>query len=76
MTTPETLRRFAADCERMGKLAKSRESRTTWGQLAVRWNRCAELAERHLLAAHANRLAAHTNRETMRSRRGGRAEAA
>jgi hypothetical protein len=69
MTTPETLRNFAAECQAMAKIAKSAESKTTWAQLAARWNQCAELAERHLLAAN-------TNRETKRSRRSGHATAA
>ena len=64
MTTPETLRNFAADCQAMPKIARSTESKATWGQLAARWNQCAEIAERHLLAEYAER-------ETRRNRRTG-----
>jgi hypothetical protein len=55
MTTAETLRSFAADCQAMAKVAKSTQSKATWGLLAARWNRCAEIAERHLLAEYAER---------------------
>ena len=66
MTTPETLRSFAADCQAMAKVARSPESKATWGQLAARWNQCAEIAERHLMAAY-------TGREAKRNRRRGHA---
>ena len=63
MTTPETLRNFATDCQAMAKIARSTESKVTWGQLAARWNQCAEIAERH----------AYAEREAKRNRRRGRA---
>ena len=66
MTTPETLRNFAADCQAMAKIARSTESKVTWGQLAARWNQCAEIAERHLLTAYAEREAKR-NRRTRRA---------
>ena len=62
MTTPETLRNFAADCQAMAKCARSTESKVTWGQLAARWNQCAEIAERHLLAEDAEREAKRSRR--------------
>ena len=66
MTTPETLRNIAADCRAMAKIARSTESKATWGRLAARWNQCAEIAERHLLAGHAEREAKR-NRRTRRA---------
>jgi hypothetical protein len=57
MTTPETLRKFATDCQAMTKIVRSAESKATWSQLAARWNQCAELVERHLLAASLERKA-------------------
>jgi hypothetical protein len=63
MTTPETLRSFAADCQAMAKVAVSTDSEVAWGQLAARWNQCAEIAERH----------AYAEREAKRNRRRGRA---
>ena len=33
MTTPETLRNIAADCQAMAKIARSTESKATWGRL-------------------------------------------
>ena len=68
MTTPETLRNIAADCQAMAKIARSTESKATWGLLAARWNQCAEIAERHLLAEYAER---ETRRNRRRSRFGG-----
>ena len=59
MTTPEKFRNFAAECQAMAKIAKSPESKATWGQLAARWNQCAEIAERHLLAPYTNRTTKH-----------------
>jgi hypothetical protein len=66
MTTPETFRSFAADCQAMAKVARSAESKATWGRLAARWNQCAETAERHLMAAC-------NEREAKRNRRRGHA---
>jgi hypothetical protein len=46
MTAPEKFRRYAVECQAMGKIAKSPESKATWDQLAARWNQCAEIAQR------------------------------
>jgi hypothetical protein len=55
MITPENFRSFAADCEAMATVARSPESKATWGQLAARWNQCAEIAERNLFATTWNK---------------------
>jgi hypothetical protein len=48
MNPSEKFLRFAAECEAMAKLARTRESKNTWRGLAARWIRYAELVEREL----------------------------
>jgi hypothetical protein len=43
--------RFAAECEAMVKLARSREGKDMWRGLAARWVRYAELIERQSATA-------------------------
>ena len=35
--------RFAAECEGMAKVTRSRENKAVWNGLAQRWLRCAEM---------------------------------
>lgn len=35
--------RFAAECEVMAKVTRSRENKAVWNGLAQRWLRCAEM---------------------------------
>jgi hypothetical protein len=53
MSVSEKFREFAAECQAMAKLARSPESKATWGRLAGRWVQCAELADHHASAASA-----------------------
>jgi hypothetical protein len=53
MSVSEKFREFAAECQAMAKLARSPESKATWGRLAGRWVQCAELADQHASAASA-----------------------
>jgi hypothetical protein len=52
MNPSEKFLRFAAECEAMVKLARTRESKETWRGLAARWIRYAELVERQSATAH------------------------
>jgi hypothetical protein len=45
MNTADRFLRFAAECEVMAKISRSRENRTVWSGLAQRWQRCAELLD-------------------------------
>jgi hypothetical protein len=59
MNSSEKFRKFAAECQAMAKLARSAESKATWGRLAGRWVQCAEFvehAEHHASAATRDRL--------------------
>ena len=57
MNPSEEFRKFAGECRTMAKLARSPESKATWGRLAARWVRCAELNELHSSAATLGRTA-------------------
>jgi hypothetical protein len=46
MNPSEKFLRFAAECEAMVKLARTRQSKDAWRGLAARWVRYAELIER------------------------------
>jgi hypothetical protein len=59
MTAAEKFRKFAAECQAMGKIAKSPESKATWGQLAARWNQCTETAQRHPAPPSTERATTH-----------------
>jgi hypothetical protein len=37
MDASEEFRKFAGECRTMAKLARSPESKATWGRLAARW---------------------------------------
>jgi hypothetical protein len=37
--------RFAAECEVMAKVTRSRENKAVWNGLAQRWLRCAEMMD-------------------------------
>jgi len=67
MNPAEQFRKFAAECEVMAKFARSRESKATWGRLAVRWIQCAEsMAERYSSAAKLDRTAKRHRRPGLR----------
>ena len=57
MNPSEEFRKFAGECRTMAKLARSPESKATWGRLAARWVRCAELNELHSSTATLDRMA-------------------
>jgi hypothetical protein len=56
MDASEEFRKFAGERRTMAKLARSPESKATWGRLAARWVRCAELNELHSSAASLDRI--------------------
>jgi hypothetical protein len=62
MNASEQFRKFAVECEVMAKSAQSPESKATWGRLAARWVRCAELTEHHWSAAMLDRTAKRRRR--------------
>jgi hypothetical protein len=66
MTTPEKFRRYAAECLAMGKMARSPESKATWGQLAARWNQCAEIAQRQPVTPPTERAMRHDRHRRFR----------
>jgi hypothetical protein len=45
MDTSAEFRKYAADCEKMVKVSKDRETKAVWKRMAERWLRCAKLAE-------------------------------
>ncbi len=45
MDTPAEFRKHAADCEKMAKASKDRETKAVWKRMAERWVVCAKLAE-------------------------------
>ena len=51
MTPSQQFLRFAADCQSMAMFKCDPQSKLVWRQLAERWTRCAEWAERESLAA-------------------------
>jgi hypothetical protein len=52
MTTPsDTFLRFAAECERMAKIARDHESKAAWRRMAEQWIQNAKSFERKDLAA-------------------------
>jgi hypothetical protein len=57
MIPSEEFRRFAGECRTMAKFARSPESKASWGRLAERWVRCAELNELNSSAARLDRIA-------------------
>jgi len=69
MNPSEKFLRFAAECEAMAKFARSPESKATWGRLAARWVRCAELTEHHWsVAMHDRPAKRHRRPDRSRSR--------
>jgi hypothetical protein len=75
MNPSEKFLRFAAECEAMVKLARTRESKNTWRGLAARWIRYAELVERQSATAH-DRIAKRHQKPERGSPGTGNAEAA
>ena len=51
MNASEKFLRFAAECEAMMKLARTRQSKDVWRGLAARWVQYAELIERESATA-------------------------
>ena len=51
MTPSQQFLRFPADCQSMAAFKRDPQSELVWRQLAERWTRCAEWAERESLAA-------------------------
>jgi hypothetical protein len=47
MTLSEEYRSYAAECERMAKSSRYLEDGATWKRMAARWQRAAELEEKH-----------------------------
>jgi hypothetical protein len=47
MTHSEEYRSYAAECERMVKYTRDPEGGAIWKCMAVRWQRAAELEEKH-----------------------------
>jgi hypothetical protein len=45
MDTPVEFRKHAADCKKMAKVSKGRETKAVWKRMAERWVLCAKLAE-------------------------------
>ena len=43
MDATDRFLRFAAECEVMAKVTRSRENKAVWNGLAQRWLRCAEM---------------------------------
>jgi hypothetical protein len=75
MNPSEKFLRFAAECEAMVKLARTRESKNTWRGLAARLTRYAELVERQSATAH-DRISKRHQKPERGSRRTVNAEAA
>jgi hypothetical protein len=76
MNPSEKFLRFAAECEAMVTLARTRESKNTWRGLAARWIRYAELVERQSATAHDDRIAKRHQKPERGSPRTVNAEAA
>lgn len=58
MDTMDRFLRFAAECEVMAKVTRSRENKAVWNGLAQRWLRCAEMMDQsrsHVARAHSLR---------------------
>ena len=47
MTLSEEYRSYAAECERMVKSSRDPEGGAIWKSMAARWQRAAELEEKH-----------------------------
>jgi hypothetical protein len=45
MDATDRFLRFAAECEVMAKVTRSRENKAVWNGLAQRWLRCAEMMD-------------------------------
>jgi hypothetical protein len=45
MQASEEFLRHAIDCEQMAKVTRDPPSKATWNDMAVRWRRCAKIAE-------------------------------
>lgn len=76
MNPSEKFLRFAAECEAMVKLARTRESKDTWRGWAARWIRYAELVERQSATAHDRIAKRHHQKPERGSPRTVNAEAA
>jgi hypothetical protein len=75
MSPCEKFLRFAAECEAMVKLARTRESKETWRGLAARWIRYAALVDHQFATAH-DRMAKRHQKPQRGSPRTSNAEAA
>ena len=51
MHPPDEFLKHAAECKATAKFARDPQSKATWNQMADRWTRCAELANRELSEA-------------------------
>jgi hypothetical protein len=63
MDTVAEFRRHATECERMARSIADAEPKSRWRNLAERWHRCADLAEREQREAAA---AGHVRNRQMR----------
>jgi len=52
MDATDRFLRFAAECEVMAKVTRSRENKAVWNGLAQRWLRCAEVMGQSRPAVH------------------------
>jgi hypothetical protein len=53
MDATDRFLRFAAECEVMARVTRSRENKAVWNGLAQRWLRCAEMMDQsHSHAPH------------------------
>ena len=57
MDATDKFMKFAAECEQMARRASGRADKSTWRELAQRWQRCAELRQSQGTALHDSRLA-------------------
>jgi hypothetical protein len=48
MQASEEFLRHAIDCEQMAKVTRDPSSKATWNDMAVRWRRCAKIAEQNI----------------------------
>jgi hypothetical protein len=63
MTLSEEYRTYAAECERMVKYTRDPEDGAIWKRMAARWQRVAELEEKHSAREHSDAPLRHGESE-------------
>jgi hypothetical protein len=63
MTLSEEFRSYAADCDRMVNYTRDPEAKAIWKRMAARWQRAAELEERHRAREHSRAPLRHGESE-------------